>query len=91
MGISTKGKSSVAVTPGSPRCSPHDGSLFPPDHHRRLLLDRPSAPVETASHDQAAVDLVFDKGELVGLEPHFLTIWLLVHHSVAYNRRIWAC
>src|SRR5712671_6483845 len=29
MGISTKGKSSVAVTPGSPRWSAHDGSLIP--------------------------------------------------------------
>src|SRR6266446_9460309 len=30
MGISTKGKSSVAVTQGSPRCSPHDCSLLSP-------------------------------------------------------------
>src|SRR5882672_1481882 len=63
MGISTKGKSPV----GSPRCSPHDGSLLSPGGTTtgRLLLDQPSAPVEAASHDlnrgEAAVNLVFDK------------------------------
>jgi len=74
--------------PGVPRTT---AAFFSPDHHRALTTRSAFAPVEAASHDQAAVDLVFDKGELVGLEPHFLTIWLLVHHSVAYNRRIWAC
>src|SRR5258705_5967127 len=85
MGISTKGKSPV----GSPRCSPHDGSLLSPGGTTtgRSLLDQPSAPVEAASHDLTVVRLLsvpgIRQGELVGQTPLASRCWRCDRQSAA--------
>ena len=59
--------------PSSPRTAPPPGAYD---------FDRPSAPVEAASRELTVVRLLsvpgVRQGELVGLEPHSLTVWLLV-------------
>ena len=75
MGISTTGKSSVAVAGMESPVLLGPGSLLPLDGTTtgHLRFDRPSAPVEAASHDLTVVRLLpvlgVRQGGLVG-HPH---------------------